>query len=61
MSLIIPFIILPIGAFWLWMYRDMTKNIDLTDKEKDNWTLYFIIMNIFTAILYYFYVYRRRN
>ena len=33
MNQIIPFIILPIGEFWLWMYRDMTKNTYLTEGE----------------------------
>ncbi len=47
MSQIIPFIIFPIGVFWLWMYRDMTKNVYLTDKEKDNWTLYFFFLIVF--------------
>ena len=53
--------ILPLIGFWFWMYHDMTNNVYLTNREKDTWTLYFIFLNVFAAILYYVYQYRPRH
>ncbi len=60
-QLISVLVILTLGIFWLWMYRDMSMNPDLTRREKDNWSLAFLFGNVFVAILYYVYVYRNRH
>ena len=53
--------ILPLIAFWLWMFRDMVNNRCLLTNEKNTWTLLFIFLNVFAAILYYANVYRNRS
>ncbi len=47
--------------FWMLMYRDMTRNDSLPESAKSNWTLVFVLMNVFGAIIYYVTVYRNRN
>ena len=54
-------IIVPLIAFWLWMFRDMTNNRYLLDNEKNTWTVLFIFLNVFAAVLYYVNVYRNRR
>jgi hypothetical protein len=68
--LILTLIPLPFGIFWAWMFSDMMKNDNLpqcyitftsgSDSKRD-WTLAFIFLNIFTAILYYSTVYGNRH
>ncbi len=55
------FITLPLVGFWFWMFRDMTINEYLTSKEKTNWLLAFVFLNIFGAAYYYLVEYRNRN
>lgn len=54
----LPFV-LPLIAFWLWMFRDMTNNDRLTSSEKYTWTWLFIFLNVFAAV-FYFIEYRYR-
>jgi amino acid transporter len=69
---LIPLIfILPLIAFWIWMFRDMTRNAYLPDNStgsltwppssKDNWTVAFIVLNVFAAAFYYVLEYRKRH
>ncbi len=61
-------IILPFIVFWLWMFWEMTNNQDLPSNtntpltwppsSKYAWTLAFIFLNVFAAVLYYFYEYK---
>jgi hypothetical protein len=65
--------ILPLLAFWLWMFWDMTTNDNLPNSSmfsqslnyfhwtKLDWTLAFIVLNVFAALLYYFTQYRKRH
>ncbi len=46
-------IILPLVAFWLWMFQDMTNNANLPSESKSNWTLAFLFGNVFAAAFYY--------
>ena len=54
---ILPFLAL---AFWLWMFRDMMNNDNVPSSSKDYWTLAFIFMNVFAAVVYYVTEYRQR-
>ena len=47
--------------FWMLMYRDMTQNDQLPQSAKSNWTLVFVLMNVFGAIIYYVTEYRNRR
>jgi hypothetical protein len=68
-SLIIAILpIIPI-LFWLWMFSDMTKNDNLPhcfitftrgSNATFDWWVAFIFLSVFTAIVYYFNVYRNR-
>ncbi len=61
MDRLIPLIvILPLLAFWLWMFREMLINNNLPTNSKDYWTLAFVFLSIFAACLYYVNEYRRR-
>lgn len=70
-SFLIPLVIsLPLVVFWAWMFRHMINNDNLpgllsngtlTGDIKSDWTLAFIILSLFTAILYYLNVYRNRR
>jgi hypothetical protein len=48
-------------AFWGWMFRHMITNDGLTADEKQNWTLAFVLFNIFGAAYYCLTVYRYRR
>ncbi len=50
----------PLITFWIWMFRDMIRNGELTSAAKDYWALAFLILNVFAAGLYYLNVYRQR-
>jgi hypothetical protein len=54
-------IVLPLIIFWLWMFQAMLNNRSLLKSEKDTWTLLFIFLNVFAAVLYYANVYRNRR
>jgi hypothetical protein len=61
-SIIIPLIIiLPLIVFWLWMAWDLGGNDNLSRSEKFYWQLAFIFMNVFAAVFYYIYEYRKRR
>jgi hypothetical protein len=49
------------GAFWVWMFRDMITNDDLTADERQTWTFLFVLLNIFGAALYCLNVYRNQR
>jgi hypothetical protein len=42
------------------MFRDMANNGRLSNSAKDIWTLAFIILNVFAAVIHYVTEYRRR-
>ncbi len=56
--LVIP---LPFVGFWFWMFRDMMNNPYLSEREKNDWLLKFILLNLAAAALYYVIEYRSRN
>ncbi len=59
---LLPFIfILPLIAFWLWMFRAMIDNDDLPPSAKETWTFAFIILNAFAAVIYYVNVFKDEN
>lgn len=58
---IIMIVILPLLAFWAWMFTDMRANDRLPERAKSDWALAFILLNIFGAALYYLNVYRNRQ
>ncbi len=59
---IIPLIaVLPLIVFWLWMAWDLGGNVNLSGNEKFYWTLAFIFANVFAAVFYYVYEYRKRH
>jgi len=61
-SIIIPLIaILPLIVFWLWMAWDLGGNDNLSSREKFYWMLAFLFMNVFAAVFYYVYEYRKRQ
>lgn len=63
-------VILPLIAFWAWMFNDMLNNDDIPSMEpagfrwppeaKNHWIIFFIIFSIFTAGYYYFTEYRNK-
>ena len=60
--IVIPLVLSLLAAgFWLWMAWDLGGNNDMTGNEKFYWQLAFIFMNVFAAVCYYVYVYRRRH
>jgi heme/copper-type cytochrome/quinol oxidase subunit 2 len=48
-------------SFWLWMAWDLDKNDRLSSQEKTYWTLAFVFLNVFAAVYYYVYEYRKRQ
>ena len=59
---IIPLIaILPLLVFWLWMAWDLGGNDHLSGNEKFYWMLVLLFMNVFGAVFYYFYEYRKKH
>jgi hypothetical protein len=61
-QLIGPLGVLLVGLlFWGWMYRDMATNEDLTAQEKQTWTFWFVLLNVFGAALYFLNVYRNQH
>ncbi len=63
---LVPFLfIIPLIIFWLMMFRDMLDSDSLpnlvTGDAKTDWTLAFVFLNVFAAVLYYSVVYRNRK
>ncbi len=54
-------LIIPLIAFWLWMFRDMLGNDNLPGNLKQTWTFAFIIFNVFAAVVYYAFEYRNKQ
>ena len=64
-------IILPLLAFYLWMFRDMAENDNLPSNSsppltwpptsKYGWTVAFIFLNVFAALMYYSLEYRKNH
>ena len=54
-------LIIPVIIFWVWMFRDMLTNKNLSDTAKSTWTVAFIFLNAFAAVFYYVYEYRSRR
>ncbi len=61
MQLLPLLLIIPVIIFWIWMFRDMLKNGNLSDTAKSTWTVAFIFLNAFAAVFYYVYEYRSRR
>jgi hypothetical protein len=58
---IIPMIlVLPLLAFWVWMFWDMANSDSFRSTTKNNWTLAFVFLNVVAAVFYYVYEYRNR-
>ena len=59
---LIPMIIvLPLIVFWFWMAWDLGGNDRLSSNEKFYWMLAFLFMNVFGAVFYYVYEYKKRH
>ncbi len=54
-------LIIPVVIFWVWMFRDMLSNANLSNSAKSTWTVAFIFLNAFAAVFYYVYEYRSRR
>jgi uncharacterized membrane protein len=54
-------IALPLFAFVVWMFYDMTRNDRLPSDAKARWALAFLLLNVFAAGLYYVNEYRPRR
>ncbi len=52
---------IPLIAFWIWMFRDMLNNRDLSDTARNGWIIAFIFLNAFAAVVYYVYEYRNKR
>jgi hypothetical protein len=59
--LIVLIIIVAIEIFWFQMFRDMVMSEFLSGQEKKQWTIMFILLNVFASILYFFNEYRRHH
>ncbi len=58
-QLILLLIPLPFAAFWLWMFWDMMNNEYLPEQSRTTWMVAFVFLNFFTAVYYYFNVYKK--
>jgi hypothetical protein len=54
-------LIVPLLVFWAWMFQEMRGNRELPESAKNDWTLAFILLNVFAAVLYYVNVYKQRH
>ncbi|GCE10926.1 PLDc N-terminal domain-containing protein [Tengunoibacter tsumagoiensis] len=54
--------VLPLLAlsFWVWMAWDCSNNDRFSSQEKTYWLMAFVFLNVFAAIYYYVYEYRKR-
>ncbi len=48
-------LVIPLIAFWIWMFRDMLNNRDLSDTARNGWIIAIIFLNAFAAVVYYVY------
>lgn len=62
MNILIPLIaVVPLVVFWLWMAWDLGGNNDLSSNERLYWMAAFLFMNVFAAVFYYAYEYKKRH
>ena len=54
-------LVIPLIAFWLWMFRDMLNNANISDAARNTWIIAFIFLNAFAAVVYYVYEYRNKR
>ena len=54
-------LVLPLLAFWLWMFWDMANNDRLVSYPKFTWLAVFIFLNVFGAAWYYSVEYRGQH
>jgi len=54
-------LVIPLIAFWIWMFRDMLNNPNISDTARNTWIIAFIFLNAFTAVVYYAYEYRNKR
>ncbi len=54
-------IIIPLIAFWGWMFWAMANNEYLPVNSKYYWALAFLVGNVFAAVYYYVVEYRNRG
>jgi hypothetical protein len=68
----IPLVVVAVAlAFWAWMFRDLWANptipvdapsgITWPPESRNAWTVFFVLLNVFGALFYYFAVYRDRH
>ena len=71
MPALIPLVVIvPLIAFWVWMFGDMLRNPHIPSSHpevlrwppiaKNHWIVFFVILNIFTAGYYYLTVCREQ-
>lgn len=53
--------VLPLIAFYFWMFWDLTSNDSLSPDARNYWVVAFIVLNVFAAAWYYITVYRSRT
>lgn len=58
MPIVGVFLVLPLLAFWAWMFRAMISNDYLPENAKNTWTFMFVLLNVFAAVIYYATEYR---
>ena len=71
LQLISIIIILPLIAFWFWMFWDMSGNPSLPNTSnplltwpptsKNGWLFFFVFLSVFAAAYYYVFEYRKRH
>ena len=54
-------LVIPLIAFWIWMFRDMLNNANIPDTARNGWIIAFIFLNVFAAVVYYVYEYRNKR
>ena len=59
--LIILLPLITVLTFWAWMFREMIHDDNLPPGSKDYWTLMFLFLNVFAAMLYYVNEYKKRH
>ncbi len=56
--LLLLVVVVPLLAFWAWMFREMMNNDYLSPSAKNFWMMAFLVFNVLAAIYYYSTVYR---
>ena len=59
-TLILLLPVLPL-AFWIWMFWDFAEHGDVPQNLRLLWTILFVFGNIFTAVYYFFTMYRKKQ